>query len=268
MTPLPAPDGAGPPTALITGATAGIGAGYARALAARGDRLVLVARDGARLAAAAADLRAAGAPDVEVLVADLTTPEGRDRVRQRLGDPRRPVATLVNNAGMGLGRPFSAVSPAELERQLALNVTAVLALTHAALPGMTARREGTVVNVASVAGLFPNPGASYAASKAWVVAFTEGLAMTLRGTGVRVQALCPGLVHTEFHDRAGIALGRVPAVAYSEVDTVVAGSLADLRRGRLICVPGPLYKTLVGVTRVLPRPLVRVLSRTVYGARE
>ncbi len=263
------PDGTPPPgTALVTGATAGIGAGFARALAARGHGLVLVARDADRLAAAVPGLTADGAASVEVLAADLTASADRDRVCARLTDPDRPVELLVNNAGTGLGRPFLEVDAAALRGQLELNVAAVLQLTHAVLPSMTARGSGAVVNVASVAGLFPNPGASYAASKAWVVAFTEGLAMTLRGSGVRVQALCPGLVRTEFHDRAGIALGRVPGVAYLDVDTVVAGSLADLRRGRLVSVPGPLYKTLVGITRVLPLPAVRALSRAVYRARE
>lgn len=255
-------------TALITGASAGLGAGFARMLASQGYRLVLVARDGDRLAASVPELRAAGSPDVEVVPADLTVPGDRDRVCARLGATDHPIDLLVNNAGIGLGRPFGDVGADDLQRQLDLNVGAVLALTHAVLPGMRRRRRGAVINVASVAGLFPNPGASYAASKAWVVAFTEGLAMMLRGSGVRVQALCPGLVRTEFHDRAGIVLGRVPAFTYLAVDTVVAGSLADLRRNRVISVPGTLYKVLLGVTRVLPRPAVRALARTVYGARE
>jgi short-subunit dehydrogenase len=263
---VPSPDR--PPTALVTGATAGLGAGFARALAARGHRLVLVARDRDRLAAAVPALTAAGAPDVEVVGADLTSAVDRLRVCDRLTDAERPVDLLVNNAGIGLGQAFADTAVVDLQRQLDLNVAAVLQLTHAVLPSMTARRSGAVLNVASVAGLFPNPGASYAASKAWVVAFTEGLAMTLRGTGVRVQALCPGLVRTEFHERAGIRLGSVPEMAFLDVDTVVAASLADLDRGRLISVPGALYKVLVGVTRVLPRPAVRVLSRSLYAARE
>ncbi len=255
-------------TALITGASAGIGAGFAVELARRGHRLVLVARDGDRLAAAVPGLLAAGAPAVQVLAADLCDPADLERVCRRLSDPAEPVDLLVNNAGIGLGRSFADVDRAELRHQLDLNVGAVLALTHAALPGMRARRRGSVINVASIAGLFPNPGASYAATKSWVVAFTEGLAMSLRGSGVQVQALCPGLVRTEFHDRAGIRLNRVPAIAYLEVDAVVSGSLADLRRGRIISVPGSVSKVLLAVTRTLPRPAVRALSRMVYGARE
>ena len=262
-----APDPA-PAVALITGATAGLGAGFARALAAAGHPLVLVARDADRLAGAVPALLAAGAPEVEVLPADLSTTDGRDRVGQRLADPDRPIGLLVNNAGIGLGAGFGEVGVDDLRRQLAVNVAAVLELTHAALPGMLARRSGAVVNVASVAGLLPNPGASYAGTKAWVVAFTEGLAMTTRGSGVRVQALCPGLVRTEFHQRAGIRLGRVPGVAFLDVDTVVAGSMEDLSRGRIVSVPGALYRGLVGLTRVLPRPAVRALSRAVYGARD
>jgi short-subunit dehydrogenase len=255
------------PTALITGASSGIGAAFARQLAAAGYHLVLVARDGARLSAAGDALTRAGAPAVEVLVADLTDPAARALVAARLDDPDRPIDLLVNNAGIGLGRSFAEVSEGELVTQLELNVTAVLLLTKAALPAMTARRSGAVINVASIAGLVPNPGASYAGTKAWVVAFTEGLAITLRGSGVRVQALCPGLVRTDFHRRAGIDLGRTPSATYLSVDTVVARSLTDLRRGRVISVPGALYRILAVAPRLLPRPLTRALAARAYAVR-
>ncbi len=254
-------------TALVTGATAGIGAEFARQLATAGYALVLVARDVDRLRALVDPLRGAGAPAVEVFPADLTDPVALQQVADRLADPAHPVDLLINNAGIGLGRSFAEVTEADLRGQLALNVTAVMLLTKAALPGMCARGRGAVVNTASVAALFPNPGASYAASKAWVVAFTEGLALTLRGSGVRVQALCPGLVRTEFHRRAGIGLAKTPAFSFVDVRTVVSRSLADLDRGRVISVAGPLYRAVVLVTRLLPRPLVRRLAGRVYAAR-
>lgn len=255
-------------TALLTGASAGIGAAFGRELARRGWHLVLVARDAGRLDDTAGQLRVAGAPVVEVLPADLTEPDGLTAVADRLGDPARPIDLLINNAGIGLGRSFAEVTEDDLRRQLALNVTAVLLLTKAALPPMTARNSGNIINVASVAGLFPNPGASYAGSKAWVVAFTEGLAMTLRGSGVRVQALCPGLIRTEFHQRAGINLGATPAFSFVDVDLLVRTSLADLQRGRVVSVPGALYKTIVVVTKLLPRRATRALAARVYAIRE
>lgn len=256
------------PTALVTGASSGIGAAFARRLAADGYQLVLVARDGERLAAVRASLLAGGSPPVEILAVDLTDTDQRDQVTARLADPQRPVELLVNCAGIGLGRSFTEVSTDDLDRQLALNVTAVMMTTKAVLPGMTARGHGAVVNVASVAGLFPNPGASYAGTKAWVVAFTEGLAITLRGTGVRVQALCPGLTRTEFHQRAGIALGRTPGFSFVSAEKVVDTALADLRRGRVVSVPGLLYKATVLVTKFLPRRANRALAARIYAVRD
>ncbi|GGM08356.1 SDR family NAD(P)-dependent oxidoreductase [Nakamurella endophytica] len=245
------------PTALVTGASSGIGAAFARRLAAAGHHLVLVARDAARLEDARGPLRAQGAPDVEVLAADLTDPAQLQAVQERLADPGRPVDLLVNNAGLAVGHDFLDAPPAELQHQIDLNVTAVTLLARAALPGMVARGHGGVINVASVAGLIPGRGTTYAGSKAFVVALTEGLTTPLRGTGVRVQALCPGFVRTEFHRRAGIDMSRAPGWVYVDVDTVVRTSLADLRANRPVSVPGPLYRTLVGAVRVLPRGLVR-----------
>jgi len=244
-------------TTLITGASAGIGAAFARHFALAGDRLVLVARDAARLEHARPTLLAAGAPEVEVLAADLTDPEQRSRVAARLRDDDRPVDILVNNAGKGLGKGFAAATDAELLEQLELNVTAVMLLTHAALPGMIARRHGGVINIASVAGLLPGRGSAYSASKAWVIAFTEGIAMSLRGTGVRMVAVCPGFVHTEFHDRADIDMTGKPEALYVDVDTVVSESMEALRASRPMVVPGPLYKGVVNAAKLAPRSLVR-----------
>lgn len=251
------------PTALITGATAGIGAGFARHLAADGYRLVLVARDAARLAAAREPLLLAGAPEVELLPADLTDRGQRDTVAERLRDRSQPVDLLVNNAGIGLGKDFLHATEEELMQQLDINVTAVMLLTHAALPPMVERGHGGVINVASVAGMMPGRGSSYAGTKAFVISLSEGLSMSLAGTGVRVQALCPGFVRTEFHDRAGIDMSGTPGPLYVDLDLLISTSLADLRANRPLSIPGALYKTLATAARLMPRPLVRAVASRV-----
>ncbi len=242
-------------TALVTGPTAGIGLAFARALAARGTDLVLVARDGGRLEATAAHLRAEHQVAVEVLVADLADRAGVERVAARAGSREQPVDLLVSNAGFGLGTPFLASDPADEERMLDVLCRAVLLVTRAAVPAMVERGHGAVITVSSVAGFAPL--GTYAAAKAWATAFTEGLAGELRGTGVSATALCPGYVRTEFHQRAGIATGRRPWPVWGVADAVVATALADAARGRVISVPGPLYRALVLAVRVVPRPLLR-----------
>src|SRR5690625_3791188 len=136
----------------------------------------------------------------------------------------------------------------------------VLMLTHAALTGMLDRGAGAIINVASIAALLPGRGTTYSASKAWVVNFTEGLATDLAGTGIRVQVLCPGFVRTSFHRTAGIDMDRTPGWMYVDVDHLVATSLRDLARGKVLSVPGVLYSAIAVVTRLLPRPLLRRLA--------
>jgi short-subunit dehydrogenase len=250
-------------TALVTGSSGGIGAAYCRRLAADGHSLVIVARDADRLAERRATLLSLGAPDVEVLPADLTDPGDLVTVADRLRDPERPIDLLVNNAGKGLGKAFQQSTEAEIRDQLELNVTAVLILTHAALPGMLARGHGAIVNVASIAGLLPGRGSTYSASKAWVIAFSEGLAVSCKGSGVRVQALCPGFVRTEFHRRAGIDMSTKPAWMYVDVDAVVDGSVAALRANRPVFIPGLLYRGMAGVAKLAPRAMVRAVSNKV-----
>jgi len=236
--------------AVITGATAGIGAAFARALAAEGYELVLVARDGARLAAFADELPAKATP----LVADLTTPAGRVPVEELLaGD----VDLLVNNAGMSLGRSLLNAPPEDLDALLALNVAAVQRLTRAVLPGMVERRRGDVVNVSSVAGFLAQPGSTYSASKAWVTNFSESTGLAMRRYGVRVMALCPGYTRTEFHQRAGVDAGKIPNWLWLSADDVVRAGLRDLRRGRLVSVPDWRYKAAAFGARYGPRWLVR-----------
>jgi short-subunit dehydrogenase len=246
------------PTALVTGATAGIGHAFARRLAADGHDLVLVARDAARLESVAAALTAEHDVSCEVLPADLSDRAQLQVVADRLSDASRPVDLLVNNAGFGINKPFAASEVAEQERMLDVLCRAVLVLGHAAVPGMVARGRGAVVNVSSVAG-FTAMG-TYAAAKAWVTTFSEALAVELAGTGVTSTALCPGFVRTEFHARARMNMSALPKGAWLDADELVAACLADVRRGRVVSVPSVTYKVAAGVARHAPRALVRAAS--------
>jgi short-subunit dehydrogenase len=247
------------PTALVTGATAGLGAAFARHLAADGQDLVVVARTADRLHALADELRTAYGVWVEVLPADLADDEGCRTVERRLADPDRPVDLFLNNAGHGSRARFVDSDVDDEERLLRVHVRAVLRLTHAALPGMVARGRGAVLNVSSVAGWTPQ--GTYSAAKAWVTSFTEGLAGQLEGTGVRACVVCPGFTHTEFHDRAAIDKGAIPGPLWLDADAVVAEALRDLRAGRVVSVPSRRYKAISSLARHAPRGLVRRARR-------
>ena len=244
-------------TALVTGATAGIGAAFAERLAATGWDLVVVARSIDRLERQAQDLVHRYGGSVEVLSADLADPEQCRRVEQRLADRSRPIALLVNDAGFGTNTRFSVGDVDEEERQLDVLVRAVLRLTHAAVGGMVARGSGAVVNVSSVSGWIP--GGSYSAAKAWVTSFSEGICAELAGTGVHVLAVCPGFTRTEFHERAGMDVHAIPDWLWLSADQVVEGGLADLRRGRSVSVPTARYKVLSALARHAPRGAVRTV---------
>jgi len=247
------------PTALVTGASAGIGLAFAGRLAADGFDLVLVGRDAERLREVAGVLEREQLARTEVLPADLTTDEGCGAVAARLADGARPVDVLVNNAGHGLAAPFPQAPLEDEERLLRLLVLAVLRLTHAALPGMLDRGRGAVINVSSVAGFVPR--GTYGAAKAWVTNFSESLSYDVRGRGVRVLALCPGFVRTEFHERMGWSPPGLPAPMWLDADRVVDAAMRDLRRGKAVSVPTRRYAALIAATRLAPRGVVARAAR-------
>ena len=245
------------PTALITGATSGIGAAFARRLAADGFALVLVARDEKRLDEAAAALTLRYGVAADTLPADLGTPEGLSAVEQRL---REGVDLLVNNAGFAHPGAFPDVSADDEARMLRVHCEAVLRLTLAALPSMRSRDRGAVINVASVAAFFAS--GTYNASKAWVLNFSESAGADLYGSKVRVMALCPGFVRTEFHQRAGMETSGIPGILWIPVAQVIREGLRDLALGKVVSVPSLRYKLIVAVGRLIPRNLAaRVSSR-------
>jgi short-subunit dehydrogenase len=252
------------PVVMITGPTSGLGEGFAHRYAIDGHDLVLVARDVDRLECLAAELRDEAGARVEVLPADLAVAADRAKVADRLAEG---VQILVNNAGFGTSGEFWSADFATLQAQLDVNVTAVMQLTHAALPPMLAAGAGTVINVASVAGLLPGRGSTYSASKAWVIAFSEGLSNGLTGTGVGVHALCPGFVRTEFHERAGIDMEGTPSFLWLDVADVVRDCLADVAKGHVVIVPGLQYKVLTAGGRLVPRNVVRAMTKVVGRGR-
>lgn len=232
------------PCALITGASSGLGEAFAERLAADGHDLLAVARREARLQALADRLRDAHGAATQVLVADLTAPDDLRRVEARVA-AGPALDLLVNNAGFGGYRPFLELDPDRAEELIRLQVLAVTRLARAALPAMVARGRGAVINVSSqlaFSAALPSPPlppgrAVYAATKAYVNAFTQLLHGELAGTGVRVQALCPGVMRKEFYARVGIDVARVP-VRPMEPSEVAGASLAALQRGEVLCVPG------------------------------
>jgi short-subunit dehydrogenase len=247
-------------TALITGASSGLGAEFARQLAERGMSLVLVARDGRALDAVAVEIRHRTGVDVEVLVADLLDAEQLERVVSRVADSQHPVDMLVNNAGFGLSLAFEDTPVDDEVRHLALHVEVPLRLSRAALPGMLQRGSGRIVNLASVAGFVPR--GTYGAAKAWLISFSRWANVRYRSEGVTVTAVCPGFVHTNFHERLGLPPGEegVAAWMWLHAPAVVAEALRDVARGRSVSIPSARYKALVGLARLVPDWLVVLLG--------
>ena len=243
-------------TALITGASAGIGAAYAKQLAAKGSDLVLVARDVTRLQALAAELKAKHSVQVEVLQADLADRAQLDKVCVRVA--QNDIDLVVNNAGFGIKQSFVGGTIESEQYLLDVLVTAVMRITHAAMPGLIERNCGGVINVSSIAGWMSS--GTYSSAKAWVTSFSEALATRHKDSKVHVMALCPGYTRTEFHARANMETQTIPNWMWLDVDAVVAKSLKDFEKGKPISVPGMQYKFLSLIAQYLPRPIVRKLS--------
>ena len=252
-------------TALVTGATAGIGLAFCRELAERGHDLVLVARDRARLENVSDELSTTYKVGVEILAADLADRAQVQKVADRLADPDRPVDLLVNNAGFGLRRRFLDTDVADEERALDVLCRAVLVLSHAAGQAMRQRGRGANINVSSVAGFVAM--STYSAAKSWVTVFSEALAGELGGSGVTVTALCPGFTHTEFHQRAELDMSRLPERMWLEADRLVRDCLDDVKAGKVLSIPGAQYKAIAAFTRMAPRGLVRRASGGVQNRR-
>lgn len=251
--------------ALITGASAGLGAEFARQLAAEGLALVLVARRGDRLDDLAAQLRADHGVEVEVQVRDLADRDDLEAVADRLRQVDKPVTFLVNNAGFGLGQGFVDGDLEREEAAVAVMVNAVLVLSHAAAQAMRERGRGAICNLSSIAA--DTTMGTYAAHKTWVNQFTQMLAEELRGSGVRVVSLRPGTVLTEFWAAADLDPGNVPSIGVLEAADVVRCALEALRRGRVVAVPGAVYKVVDVVTAKAPRALVRRISAALHHNR-
>ncbi len=229
-------------TALITGATAGIGKAFSELLARQGFDLVLVARNEARLSEVAADLRARYGVEADVFRADLSHYDECAWVEQRLADDSRPIEVLINNAGFGVKQRF--VSGDLLAEQAMFDVLmrAMMRLSHAAARSMVARGSGIIINVSSVAGW--RHTSTYAASKAYVTSFSIALGREVRRQGVKVTALCPGFTRTEFHQRASMDMKRLPKFMWLDADALVTQGWRDAQRGRRVSVPGRQYKAI------------------------
>jgi uncharacterized protein len=252
-------------TALVTGGTSGIGAEFAQQLAARGDDLVLVARNSDRLAEFATELKDRYGVAVETITADLGV---RDEVRQvaaRLGSAEQPIDLLVNNAGFRPPKHLAVEDTAAQEYGIDVMIKAVLILAGAAGSAMKDRGHGQIINVSSTAGFITMD--NYSAIKAWVTTYSEGLASELRPYGVKVTALCPGYVRTEFHQRASIPTRSLPGPLWVDVGELVSEALADVAKGKVISIPTRRFKVMMFAARHSPRALIRSISHRMNSSR-
>jgi short-subunit dehydrogenase len=250
---------------LITGGTSGIGAEFARQLAARGDDLVLVARDPDRLAETATELKERYGVSIETISADLGVRDEVLNVAKRLASAEQPVEMLVNNAGFGLRTPLVIEDTSRHEYGIEVMIRAVLILGAAAGVAMRARGRGQIVNVSSTSGFIAMNG--YSAIKAWVTTYSEALAGELAPHGVTVTALCPGYVRTEFHERASIRTGSIPRQMWVDLDKLVAEALQDVAKGKVISIPTRRFKVMIFAARHFPRSAVRAVSRRMASSR-
>jgi uncharacterized protein len=249
--------------ALVTGASSGIGTAFAKKLAERGDALVIVARSEGRLKELGDELHTAHGVEVEVLPVDLSDREELARVEARLTDGT-PIDLLVNNAGFGTKGRFAELDVGREDEEVRLNVLALMRLTRAALPGMVERDRGGVINVGSIGSFQPGPfNATYSATKAFVLSFSEALHEEVRGTGVNVLAVCPGLTRTDFQQRGGFDTEWAPKAAWTSPEVVVERALRAIGKGKAVCVPGLQNRMTASMTHLAPRSVVRRISSRV-----
>ena len=248
-------------TALVTGATAGIGAAYAKLLAREGFDLVLVARDKKRLSDTAKSLSKEFGVKAEIIVADLTKKAQLAKVEKRLASKIKPIEVLINNAGFGINKSFLESARDAEQQLLDVLVTAPMRLSHSVLPLMKQRNSGTIVNISSVAGWIA--GGTYSAAKSYLTVFTESLHTELRGSKVNVSALCPGFTRTEFHQRGRMKMNGLPNFMWLSADKVVSKSWRAAKSGKVISVPGWQYAILSSISRFGPRPMVRRIGMNV-----
>jgi uncharacterized protein len=248
-------------TALVTGASAGLGREYARLFAADGHQLVLVARGADRLREVANELTAQHLAAAQVLPADLADPAAPARIVETLEREGTNIDFLVNNAGFGLNGPFAELDPRRQLELIQVNVAALTELTRLALPGMIARRRGRILNVASTAAFQPGPGmAVYFASKAFVLSFSEAIAHELRGTGVTVTCHCPGATATEFAQKSQIAESNLFKAGVADAPAVARHGYRAMMTGRVLSIPGSVNWLGAQSVRFSPRPIVRTLT--------
>ena len=245
--------------ALVTGATSGIGLSFARQLAADGYDLVIVARTQERLDQVADELRAKHGVVVGVVRADLSTTDGMDTAAARLTDTSRPVDLLVNNAGSSLAGWFGTTDIADEDAQLDLLIRAPMHLMDAAVKSMSGRGGGAIINVASVAAFTPR--GVYSAHKAWLVNLSRWADIHYDDVNIQVQALCPGFVRTEFHQRGRMDVSDVPRWMWLNADKLVKGSLKDLRKDKAVSIPSLRYKVLAALAQYAPKSLVARIAK-------
>ncbi|MCV7420530.1 SDR family oxidoreductase [Mycobacterium yunnanensis] len=251
-------------TALITGASAGIGATFARHLAAHGHDVLLVARRADRLEELAAELRRTHGVRCEVFAADLTDPATPAAIIDHAARAEMPVDVLVNNAGLSSSTKFSQTPWESVAAELQLMVTATTELAHRVIPGMKQRRWGRIVNLSSLAAMAPpGEGLLYTGIKAYVLQMSQSLDMELKPHGIHVTALCPGFTHSEFHDVMGAreAADRLPGLLWQEPQDVVREGYEAVMAGKPVCIPGKVNKLTAATIRPLPQRLQYVLGR-------
>ena len=252
-------------TALITGASSGLGEEFARQLARENYDLVLTARREDRLKTVAAEAIKLGSSKVEVIASDLGQPDAAVKLHRQVSERGLEIECLVNNAGFGTHGIFHKMPLDREVEEMNLNITALVSLTRLFIDGMVARHRGTIINVASTAAFQPVPYmATYAATKAFVLNFSEAVALEVRNLGVTVMALCPGPTRTEFQGTAGVESSAFPSFAYMDAKTVVAQALASAKRGKAVRINGIMNQVMAQSNRITPRAVVARIAGAMF----